>query len=152
MNRELTYTEALIVNYLQHHPERVVTKAEIAIEAFGFEHPGKDADLLCNAHLSNIRRKLGPGFIQTVHGVGVRWTGTVHTPPRFKRDGWWGWPSTVFGIDPGLRGRIGEPLQVIAQANNRSRGLAWIRFSDGFEVAAPARSIRRTRPTQRKTA
>lgn len=139
----LTFTEYEIVKYLQEHPG-VISPEELITRGLGYTTAGHKPAELFRTHVANIRRKLGADVIVTVRGRGLAWNGEGQCAERFRTDGWWGWPGTRMGINSGLRGRVGEPLQVIARSNRRSRGLAWVRFQDGFEVAAPAEAIRRT--------
>lgn len=71
----LTPTEFRILALLAREPGRVFTRDEILDRAFGHDFEGFDRTV--DAHISNLRRKLGddpraPRYIQTVYGVGYR--------------------------------------------------------------------------------
>jgi len=71
----LTPTEFRILALLAREPGRAFTRDEILDRAFGDHFEGFDRTV--DAHISNLRRKLGddprsPRYIQTVYGVGYR--------------------------------------------------------------------------------
>jgi two-component system response regulator QseB len=66
----LTAREYAVVELLMRNAGRLVTRAEIEEELYGFED-----DIASNAievHIHNLRRKLGPHFIANVKGRGYR--------------------------------------------------------------------------------
>jgi two-component system, OmpR family, response regulator QseB len=66
----LTAREYAVVELLMRKAGRLVTRAEIEEELYGFED-----DIASNAievHIHNLRRKLGPDFISNVKGRGYR--------------------------------------------------------------------------------
>jgi DNA-binding response OmpR family regulator len=78
----LTPTEFKVLFTLAGTPERVFTRSELVEKALGYQFEGYERSV--DAHVKNIRQKLEddlqkPLFIQTVYGVGYRFTG--------KRDG-----------------------------------------------------------------
>jgi two-component system response regulator MtrA len=72
----LTATEFDLLHYLAVRPGRAVHRAHLISEAL----PGEESDVeALQAHMSRLRRKLGPyaHFIATVRGVGYRFEVTV---------------------------------------------------------------------------
>jgi two-component system OmpR family response regulator len=66
---DLTVQELAMLEYLMRHQSRPVTKAEL------LEHVWADATTDPNAvevYAGYLRRKLGPGLLQTVRGIGYR--------------------------------------------------------------------------------
>ena len=63
---ELTPGEFRIVATLARHPGRVFTRAQL-VESESF-------DRAVDSHIKNIRRKLGEAQIESVYGIGYRWT------------------------------------------------------------------------------
>lgn len=72
---ELTPSEFKILEFLASHPGRVFTRLQLVeqIQEFAFEGYERTID----AHIKNLRRKLGKGaqLIQTVYGVGYKFAG-----------------------------------------------------------------------------
>ena len=72
----LTPTEFGILVMLIKEPERTFSREQIIDRVFGFDFQGFDRTV--DAHVANIRRKLrpldGPDHIQTVYGVGYRFS------------------------------------------------------------------------------
>ena len=70
----LTPTEFRLLVMLMREPGRTFTREQIIAHAFGYDFDGFDRSV--DAHVSNLRRKLGAGessgAIQTVYGVGYR--------------------------------------------------------------------------------
>ena len=64
----LTRTEFDLLAYLAGRPRAVVSRATLVEQVWGWEAgaPGRTVD----SHIKALRRKLGPGVIRTVHGVG----------------------------------------------------------------------------------
>ncbi|MBV8405351.1 MAG: response regulator [Gammaproteobacteria bacterium] len=66
----LTAREYAVVELLMRRAGRLVTRAEIEEELYGFDdHIASNA---IEVHIHNLRRKLGPGFITNLKGRGYR--------------------------------------------------------------------------------
>jgi two-component system alkaline phosphatase synthesis response regulator PhoP len=67
---DLTRSEFQIVSAMARQPGRVFTRAQLldAVRGVAFESYERAID----AHIKNIRRKIGPHHIETVFGVGYR--------------------------------------------------------------------------------
>jgi two-component system alkaline phosphatase synthesis response regulator PhoP len=67
---DLTRSEFQIVSAMARQPGRVFTRAQLldAVRGVAFESYERAID----AHIKNIRRKIGPRYIETVFGVGYR--------------------------------------------------------------------------------
>lgn len=63
---DLTPTEFRIVAALARHPGRVFTREQL-LDSESF-------DRAVDSHIKNIRRKLGTPYIESVYGIGYRWT------------------------------------------------------------------------------
>ena len=81
MGREisLTSTEFKVLSALAGAPHRVFTRSELVEKALGYQFEGYERSV--DAHIKNIRRKLdddpqNPTFIQTIYGVGYRFSGS----------------------------------------------------------------------------
>lgn len=61
----LSRTEFALLHMLARHPERIVTRAELEDGVLPYSG-GQTLDV----HMSNLRRKIGDGYIRTVRGVG----------------------------------------------------------------------------------
>lgn len=76
LNAALTPTEFRILVMLIKEPERTFSREQIIDRVFGFDFQGFDRTV--DAHVANIRRKIrpvdGPDHIQTVYGVGYRFS------------------------------------------------------------------------------
>jgi DNA-binding response OmpR family regulator len=71
----LTPTEFRFVTLFVREPGRTFTREQIIDRVFGYDFDGFDRTV--DAHIANLRRKLGvkrgsPEYIQTVYGVGYR--------------------------------------------------------------------------------
>src|SRR4051794_4523718 len=66
----LTSVEFSLLRHLAGDPERVFTKDELLRDVWGFRSPGATRTL--DTHVCKLRRKLGPGFVANVWGVGYR--------------------------------------------------------------------------------
>ena len=71
----LTPTEFRLLVMLVREPGRIFTREQIIDRVFGYDFDGFDRTV--DAHVSNLRRKLGAhsdgsGYIQTVYGVGYK--------------------------------------------------------------------------------
>jgi DNA-binding response OmpR family regulator len=75
----LTSVELSLLRHLASDPERVFTKHELLRDVWGFRSPGATRTL--DTHACNLRRKLGPGFVANVWGVGYRLLATPATRP-----------------------------------------------------------------------
>lgn len=72
-DKQLTATERSIVNALSRRPSRIFTRSELISVAFGDEFDGYDR--VIDTHIKNLRKKIGPDVIRTVHGLGYKWGG-----------------------------------------------------------------------------
>lgn len=75
----MTPTEFKILSVLSHSPGRVFTRGEMVENALGYQFEGYERSI--DAHIKNIRQKIeddpkSPVFIQTVYGVGYKFSGT----------------------------------------------------------------------------
>jgi two-component system OmpR family response regulator len=75
----LTPTEFKLLYTLANAPHRVFTRGELVEKALGYQFEGYERSV--DAHIKNIRRKIGddpqnPSFIQTIYGVGYRFSVT----------------------------------------------------------------------------
>jgi two-component system OmpR family response regulator len=66
----LTSHEFRVLSYLMHHSDRVVSQGELTehIYAQSFDRDSNTVEVF----VARLRRKLGPGFIETVRGLGYR--------------------------------------------------------------------------------
>jgi DNA-binding response OmpR family regulator len=76
----LTPTEFKILSVLSGSPGRVFTRGELVELALGYQFEGYERSI--DAHIKNIRQKIeddprSPLFVNTVYGVGYKFTGTV---------------------------------------------------------------------------
>ena len=76
----LTPTEFKILLVLAGSPGRVFTRGELVEHALGYQFEGYERSI--DAHIKNIRQKIeddpkNPSFINTVYGVGYKFTGNV---------------------------------------------------------------------------
>src|SRR3954451_20569543 len=76
---ELSAKEFGLLYALAADPERVVPRAELLRNVWGYQSPGVTRTV--DAHACRLRRKLGPGYVLNVRGVGYRLlkAGTVAT-------------------------------------------------------------------------
>jgi DNA-binding response OmpR family regulator len=67
---DLTRSEFQIVSLMARQPGRVFTRSQLldAVRGVAFESYERAID----AHVKNIRRKIGASYIETVFGVGYR--------------------------------------------------------------------------------
>ena len=67
---KLTSHEFRVLSYLLHHRDRVVSQAELTehIYAQDFDRDSNTVEVF----IARLRRKLGPGVIETVRGLGYR--------------------------------------------------------------------------------
>jgi len=72
---KLTSHEFRVLSYLMHHRERVVSQSELTehIYSQSFDRDSNTVEVF----IARLRRKLGPGFIETVRGLGYRVKETV---------------------------------------------------------------------------
>jgi len=76
----LTPTEFKILLVLAGSPGRVFTRGELVEHALGYKFEGYERSI--DAHIKNIRQKIeddpkNPSFINTVYGVGYKFTGNI---------------------------------------------------------------------------
>jgi two-component system OmpR family response regulator len=71
----LTSHEFRVLSYLMHHSRRVVSQSELTehIYSQGFDRDSNTVEVF----IARLRRKLGPGFIETVRNLGYRMKGSV---------------------------------------------------------------------------
>lgn len=71
---ELTRLEFELLAQLLRHPDRAFKREELLSAVWNY--PGNVETRTLDKHVESLRRKLGPagGFVQTVHGVGYRFT------------------------------------------------------------------------------
>ncbi|HEV2847223.1 MAG TPA: response regulator transcription factor [Thermoanaerobaculia bacterium] len=75
----LTPNEFRMLEVLARAPGRAFSRAELVERAFGWDYEGMERTV--DAHVKNLRRKLGPGsWIETVFGVGYRFAGEPLAP------------------------------------------------------------------------
>jgi len=67
---KLTSHEFRVLSYLMHHPDRVVSQAELTehIYAQDFDRDSNTVEVF----IARLRRKLGAALIETVRGIGYR--------------------------------------------------------------------------------
>jgi two-component system alkaline phosphatase synthesis response regulator PhoP len=70
---DVTGAEFSLLKMLMENPNRVFTRSELIVQAFGYAYEGMERTI--DAHVKNLRKKLGddparPHFIETVYGVG----------------------------------------------------------------------------------
>lgn len=86
---ELTHTEFTLLTLLAEHPGRVFSRERLLFETEG-EEPRYDQDTrVIDAHVKNIRRKLGDDprnarYVQTVIGSGYRFNPDLTSEPTTK--------------------------------------------------------------------
>ena len=76
----LTPTEFKILVSLSENPGRVLSRDQLVTIVLGYDFEGYDRTI--DAHVKNLRHKIekdskAPEFIQTVYGVGYKFTGTA---------------------------------------------------------------------------
>lgn len=64
----LTATEFDLAQHLAAHPSRVFTREQLLQQVWGY--PDGTGARTVDSHIQAVRRKLGQGFVRTVHGVG----------------------------------------------------------------------------------
>jgi DNA-binding response OmpR family regulator len=69
---DLTPTEFGIVAALARHPGRVFTRSQLLDAVHG--SAADTFDRAIDSHMKNIRRKLGSGYIESVYGIGYRFS------------------------------------------------------------------------------
>jgi two-component system, OmpR family, response regulator len=65
---ELSPTEFRLLAYLMHHPGRVLTRAQLLENVWGWDHSSSSP--VVETYVSYLRRKIGPDLIHTQRGVG----------------------------------------------------------------------------------
>lgn len=67
---KLTSHEFRVLSYLMHHSQSVVSQSELTEHVYsqGFDRDSNTVEVF----IARLRRKLGPGFIETVRGLGYR--------------------------------------------------------------------------------
>jgi DNA-binding response OmpR family regulator len=78
VEEHLTPTEFDLLAFLAKRPGRVFTREQLLGEVWGYRD-GSGARTV-DSHVRALRRKLGPGLIRTVHGVGYASVGDEDTP------------------------------------------------------------------------
>jgi two-component system, OmpR family, response regulator QseB len=67
---ELARREKALLHALLRHPRHVLTAQQLHDSLYGFGDEVESNAL--NVHIHHLRRKLGPGIVETVRGVGYR--------------------------------------------------------------------------------
>lgn len=67
---KLTAYQFAILEILASRPERIFTKTQLENSIYGFSNEFESNTL--EAHISRMRKKLGAGAIETVHGMGYK--------------------------------------------------------------------------------
>ena len=67
---ELTLSEFLLLQVLAQEPKRVFTREQLILRIFNEDYVGND--MIIDAHVKNLRKKLPENFIKTVIGVGYQ--------------------------------------------------------------------------------
>jgi DNA-binding response OmpR family regulator len=67
---ELSRRELALLQALLNHPRRVLTTEQVNDSLYGFEENVESNAI--SVHIHHLRRKLGPGIVETVRGVGYR--------------------------------------------------------------------------------
>ena len=80
---KITSTEFKVLHTLAAQPGRVLTRDELVVKALGYQFEGYERSI--DAHIKNIRRKIEPDtknpiYVQTVYGVGYRFSGKPDAP------------------------------------------------------------------------
>ncbi|MFD4536925.1 winged helix-turn-helix domain-containing protein [Kitasatospora sp. NPDC058397] len=73
---DLTYLEFELLAHLTEHPQRVHTRDHLVSAVWGYGHVGDGRTV--DVHVARLRRKLGPGYRDTI--VTVRRVGYKYTP------------------------------------------------------------------------
>jgi len=66
----LTPREFRVLHALAREPDRPFTRVELVERAFGFDYDGLERTV--DAHVANLRKKIGPQYVVTVTGVGYK--------------------------------------------------------------------------------
>jgi DNA-binding response OmpR family regulator len=67
---DLTAREYAVLETLLRHPDQVLSREQLLSHVWGYHFdPGTN---LVNVYINSLRKKLGPGVIETVRGVGYR--------------------------------------------------------------------------------
>lgn len=66
---KLTGRELALLEVLLMHPQRVLSKAQLREKLYDWGDAGPESNAL-EVHVHNLRRKLHPGVVRTLHGVG----------------------------------------------------------------------------------
>jgi DNA-binding response OmpR family regulator len=67
---ELSSREYAILDFFMRHPGQVLTREQLLSHVWGYDfHPGSN---VVDVYVGYLRRKLGPGKIETVWGAGYR--------------------------------------------------------------------------------
>lgn len=67
---ELSRRELALLQALLNNPKRVLTPEQVKDSLYGFDESVESNAL--NVHIHHLRRKLGPGIVETIRGVGYR--------------------------------------------------------------------------------
>ena len=76
---ELTGRELALLEALLKHPERVLSKAQLQEKIYDWSGSEPESNAL-EVHVHHLRRKIHPGIVRTVRGVGYA-LGTPDGPP-----------------------------------------------------------------------
>ena len=67
---ELSRRELALLRALLQHPRQILTGDQLRDSLYGFEQDVESNAV--NVHIHHLRRKLGPGIVETVRGLGYR--------------------------------------------------------------------------------
>ncbi|MGK7917207.1 MAG: response regulator transcription factor [Prochloraceae cyanobacterium] len=68
----LSNQEFILLERLMRHPERIVSRQELLNDVWGYDYyPGSN---IVDVYVRYLRKKLGRGIIETIRGVGYRFT------------------------------------------------------------------------------
>ncbi len=79
---ELTPREFALLEMLMRHPDRTITRRELLAEVWSLDFDPRSN--LVDVYIRYLRRKLGPGWVQTERGVGYR----IAPPDPVPAAGW----------------------------------------------------------------
>ena len=74
---QLTAHEFALLSMFAERPGRVFTRRQLEEALYAFD--SETASNVVEVYVSRLRRKLGHGAIQTVRGIGYRWTAADET-------------------------------------------------------------------------
>ena len=143
---DLTPKALAVLEHLMTHPNEAVTRERLLEVVWGWEYPAGTRTV--DSHVKALRRKLGPGLIRTVHGVGYSAepegddTDEGEEPEALTSpdDGHQGRACPVAPAAPARAGRTVDHLGCATCARSTRCGPS--RSSSGSSSAPPVRSAR----------